>query len=136
MFKTESIILSVDTIRDANTRVVLLTKEYGKISAWYKKKQFPHDMGDIVFTTIDRQGSLNILKYTESMMSPREEQWSYQKIRIFLESIALIHALAPEMAPYSSIFRDYRGLLTHMQTQTSLHEHHYLLFQFRVLRLL
>ena len=108
MFKTESIILSVDTIRDSNIRVVLLTKEYGKISVWYKKKQFPHDMGDIIFTTIDRQGSLNLLKYTESMMSPREEQWSYQKIRIFLESIALIHALAPEMAPYMNIFRDYK----------------------------
>ena len=69
-------------------------------------------------------------------MSPREEAWSYDKISIFLESLALMNTLIPEMSPYMNIFKDYKGLLVHMQESTSLHTHHYLLFQFRVLRTL
>ncbi|MFZ2256181.1 MAG: hypothetical protein WAW59_00535 [Patescibacteria group bacterium] len=136
MFKTEGIILSIDTVRDNNTRVIFLSKEYGKISSWYKKKQFLHDIGDIVFITLERQGAINTIKYTESIMSPREEAWSYEKISTFLESLALMNTLIPEMSPYMNIFKDYKGLLAHMQESTSLHTHHYLLFQFRVLRTL
>ena len=51
---------------------------------------------------------MNLIKYTESIMSPREESWNYEKIRIFLESLALIYTLAPEESPYMSIFQDYR----------------------------
>jgi hypothetical protein len=108
VFKTEAIILSIDTIRDNNIRIVVLTKEYGKISCWYKKKQFPHDIGDITFLTIERTAATNTIKYTESIMSPREESWSYSKITTFLESLALMYTLLPEMSPYLSVFQDYR----------------------------
>ncbi len=136
MFKTEAIILSIDTVRDNNIRIVVLAKEYGKISCWYKKKQFPHDIGDIIFLTVERNNSTNTIKYTESVMSPREESWNYTKITTFLESLALMYTLLPEMSPYLSVFQDYRWLLLHMQSRTTLHAHHYLLFQFRVLRTL
>lgn len=136
MFKTEAIILSVETIRDAHIRIVALSKEYGKISCWYKKRQFPHDIGDIVFFTLERTPGINTIKYTESVMSPREESWNYKKITTFLESLSLMNTLLPEMSPYLSVFQDYRWLLIHMQSRTTLHDHHYLLFQFRVLRTL
>jgi hypothetical protein len=108
VFKTEAIILSIDTIRDNNIRIVVLTKEYGKISCWYKKKQFSHDIGDIVFLIIERTAGTNTVKYTENIMSPREESWNYAKITTFLESLALMHTLLPEMSPYLSVFQDYR----------------------------
>jgi hypothetical protein len=47
-----------------------------------------------------------------------------------------MYTLLPEESPYLSIFQDYRWLLIHMQSRTTLHAHHYLLFQFRVLRTL
>lgn len=136
MFKTEAIILSIYRIHDGNTRIVLLSKEYGKISCWYKKRQFLHDIWDIIFLTIERTGSINILKYSESIASPREESWNYNKITLFLESLALMYTLIPDMSPYGTIFQDYRWLLLHMSTRTSLEEHHYILFQFRILRTL
>jgi recombinational DNA repair protein (RecF pathway) len=136
MFKTESIILKIESIRDNQTRVVLLTREYGKVSCWYRKRQFLHDIGDMIFVVLERDNSTNTIKFTENMYSPRESHWNYSKIRVFLESLALMNTLIPEMAPYASLFHDYRGLLTHMQKSESLHEHHYLLFQFRILRTL
>jgi hypothetical protein len=108
VFKTEAIILSIDTIRDNNIRIVVLAKEYGKISCWYKKRQFLHDIGDIIFLTIERNNSINTIKYTESIMSPREESWNYIKITTFLESLSLMYTLLPEESPYLSIFQDYR----------------------------
>lgn len=134
MFKTEAIILSIYRIQDGNTRITLLSKEYWKISCWYKKKQFLHDIGDIIFLTIDRVGSINVLKYSESISSPREESWNYNKILVFLESLALMNTLIPDMSPYANIFQDYKWLLIHMSNQLSLEEHHYVLFQFRILR--
>lgn len=136
MFKTEAIILSKHTIRDNNIRIVCLTKEYGKISAWYKKKQFPYDIGDIIFVSIERQSSMNIIKYSESIMAPRESSWTYKKIHIFLENLKLMFDLIPEESPYEKIFQDYRWLLIHMQNIGNLEEHHYMLFQFRMLRIL
>jgi len=136
LFKTKAIILSIDTIRDNNIRIVCLTEEYGKISCWYKKKVFSHDIGDIVFMSIERLSWINVVKYTENIYSPREENWSFQKIYIFLESLSLIGKLLPEAAPYGNIFNDYKSLLSHMQEIHTLWEHHYLLFQFRILRTL
>ncbi len=136
VFKTEAIILSIHSVRDSNIRIVCLTRDYGKISVWYKRRQFPHDIGDIVFMTIDRQWPLNIAKYTESLMSPRETSWNYKKIYIFLENIHLMSTLIPEESPYAKIFQDYKWLLTHMESIGELQEHHYLLFQFRILRTL
>lgn len=136
MFNTESIILSIHTIRDNNTRIVCMTRDYGKISVWYKKKQFCHDIGDIVFMSIDRIAWVNILKYTESLMSPRETCWTYKKIFIFLQNLQLMYWLIPEEVRHDSIFSDYRWLLLHMQSIGNLQEDHYLLFQFRILRAL
>jgi recombinational DNA repair protein (RecF pathway) len=136
VFKTEAIILSINSIRDNNTRIVCLTKDYGKISLWYKKKHFPYDIGDLIFISIERHWGCNIIKYTESIMSPRETSWTYKKIYLFLENIHLMYTLIPEEYPHEKIFHDYRGLLMHMQSIGNLQEHHYLLFQFRLLRIL
>lgn len=136
MFKTEGIILKKEYIRDTQTRVIILTKEYGKVSCWYNKKQFLYDIGDIIFLTVERNNSTNTIKYTESIASPRESTWTYEKIKIFLESIALMNTLIPEMSPHAHIFQDYKWLLEFMQRIDTLHEHHYLLFQFRMLRTL
>lgn len=136
MFKTEAIILSIHRIQESNIRVICLTRDYWKVTLWYRKKQLCHDIWDIIFLTIDRQGILNIAKYTESVMSPRENSWSYKKIIIFLENIQLMNLLLPDESPYTRLFQDYKWLLIHMQKVGSLQEHHYLLFQFRILRTL
>ncbi len=136
MFKTEAIILFIEVIRDNNIRIILLTKEFGKVSCWYKKKQFLYDIGDIVFVILERNNSINLIKHIESKNSPREEHWTYAKISIFLENLSMMYELLPEESPYETVFQDYRWLLIHMQSAKTLHEHHYLLFQFRFLRTL
>lgn len=136
MFKTEAIILSIQRIQDSNTRLICLTQEYGKVTLWYRKKILVHDIWDIIFLTIDRQGSCNLVKYIESVLSPREDSWSFKKIMLFLENIQLMNLLLPDESPYKKLFQDYKWLLMHMQKIGSLNDHHYLLFQFRILRTL
>jgi hypothetical protein len=136
VFKTEAIILSVESIRDSNIRIVALSKEFWKISCWYKKKVFPHDIWDIILISLERDNGINAIKYIEPRSCPREEHWTYKKIVIFLESLSMMYTLLPEESPYQSLFHDYRWLLVHMDSCHTLHEHHYLLFQFRLLRTL
>jgi hypothetical protein len=38
LYKFRAIILNINKIRDNNTRIVMLSAEYGKITGWWNKK--------------------------------------------------------------------------------------------------
>lgn len=109
MFRTDSIILSRHTIRDGHTFVILFTEEFGKIGCWWRqKKPFPHDVGDIIETIIDRKNSTNHFRHVEPKMAPCEEHWNYKKLSLFLQSLSLMMTLLPEMSTQQSLFLDYK----------------------------
>lgn len=54
MFRTAAIILYTQKIRDTQTRVVLFTYDFGKITVWYKKHTCP-DIGTIIEAHIERK---------------------------------------------------------------------------------
>lgn len=63
MYRFPAIILSITRIRDNNTRIVLLSREYGKITGWWNKKNITGiDIGDIAEVLISREGTKNTIK--------------------------------------------------------------------------
>jgi hypothetical protein len=38
VYKVQAVILSITRIRDNQTRIVMISREYGKITGWWNKK--------------------------------------------------------------------------------------------------
>ncbi len=105
----------IQKIRDSNFRIILLTREYGKISCWHKTKNCGYDTGDIINISIERIGTINTIKYVDGIMSISGKDWDYNGIISFLELIVLLGKYIPESMPHPAIFDDYSNLLTIIQ---------------------
>lgn len=136
MFKTKAIILQIQRVRDNKTRIVLFTKEYGKITCWYKKKWCIWDLGDIIVSTIDRHLGENILKDIEITDRAHVDHWNFATIISFLEIINLFYSLLPDSVPHHHIFDDYTILIKTIKWLDVLYLSHYSLFQLRILKML
>ncbi len=134
MFKTSSIILRIERIRDSKTRVIFFSREYGRITCWYNKKWFSWDIGDICDAYIDRYQWENQLKNID-IKDRINIRWQYASIIAFLEIIKTILLLLPEANPHMNIFDDYVFLIRKMRSSPEDMTHsHYILFQLRTLK--
>lgn len=137
MFKTEAVILNIQRIRDNQQRLVLFTKEYGKVSCWNRKKGGFFDIWDLVNISIDRSmGWENIAKDIEIKDRPYSQNWKFETIICFLEILRIFEKLLPESSPHQTLFRDYLSLLKGIKEPNQLHTSHYFLFELRILKML
>ncbi len=123
-------------IRDNNFRIILLTRDYGKISCWHKTRVCGYDTGDIIETWIERAWNVNNIKHIDQISSLGGKEWKYEGIIGFLECISLLGKSLPESMPHPSIFDDYRHLLTLIQWGRSPQSYHFLLLKIRLLKML
>lgn len=137
MFKTTWIVLLAQKIRDNTYRVVLLTRDYGKISCWHKVKTCTYGTGDIISIWIEREWSVNKLKSLERVDSPLWKKWKFIEIMNVLSLICLIDEVIPDSMPQPSVFDDYRNLIEIIKSETAYFDSdRALLIQIRILQTL
>jgi hypothetical protein len=134
MFKIEAIILKVEKVRDAKIRLILFTREYGKISCWYNKKNFSFWIGDSITCYLERKESNNFLKNVDGKISAPLENWRYSTVIAFMEIISIFMRFIPEWAINEWAFDDYMSLLYWLKIWMNIEGHHYSLYHFRLLK--
>ncbi len=134
MFKTTWLVLRIQKIRDHNFRIILLTREYGKVSCWHKTKNCGYDMWDIIDITIERIGGTNMLRSTDNLISLSWKVWNYEWIIWFLELVWLIGKGLPEAMPYPWVFDDFTHLVKNLRENKDTCEIHFILLKLRFLK--
>ena len=135
MFKTQAVILHIHKIRDLQWRIVVFSREYGKISCWTSKTKFDHDIWDIVNLIVERKEWRNIINKVDYFITNQKQIWSYDTLRRFLEILKTLYIVLPEMVPQNRIFSDYKSLIEFHNTCEVLDDI-YPLFLLRILKTL
>lgn len=65
MYTLNAIILETYPIHERRHRMIILTREYGKITGWYTGSLHSVDIGDIVSVGISRKEGINHIKWIE-----------------------------------------------------------------------
>lgn len=133
MFRTHAIILSNQRIRDQFTRIVLFTKEFGKIHCWYKKWNIP-DIATICEVTIEREKWFNSIKTFEKQIIPEAlSPFQYHELIELLKILYILNITLPDSVEHRSIFDDIEMCLTcHFLSRDR--SQFYLLIQARILK--
>ncbi|MBP9779174.1 hypothetical protein KBD33_00955 [Candidatus Gracilibacteria bacterium] len=137
MFKTNGFILNIQKIRDSYFRIILVTREYGRISCWHKIKSCGYDIGDVIHISIERIGNNNTIKSVDTVLSVSGQNWNYHSIISFLDLISLLEKTLPESMLHVSIFDDYITLIKILHSETTVPDrYHFLLLKIRILKTL
>lgn len=97
MYKTNAVILSISRIRDNQTRIVMISQEYGKITGWWSKKNISGiDLGDIIEVLISRDGGKNQVKNIDIKTPGWSRTWNYVRIVAFLETLRIVNQMSRE----------------------------------------
>ena len=97
MYKTNAVILSISRIRDNQTRIVMISQEYGKITGWWSKKNISGiDLGDIIEVLISRDGGKNLVKNIDIKTPGWSRTWNYVRIVAFLETLRIVNQMSRE----------------------------------------
>ena len=97
MYKTNAVILSISRIRDNQTRIVMISQEYGKITGWWSKKNISGiDLGDIIEVLISRDGGKNQVKNIDIKTPGWSRTWNYVRIVAFLETLRIVNQRSRE----------------------------------------
>jgi len=134
MYTLDAIILDIQSIRDKQVRLVLFTREYGKISAWIYKNISGVDIGDIAHVVIERRESINRIRHIESRYFIGKKRWTYAPLISFLEILKTLYHHTSDEDIHMHIFDDYLVLLQDVTACTE--EDHSLLVQTRFLKML
>lgn len=133
MYRFHAIILNIMKIRDTSTRYTLLTKEYGKITAWEKKKSSHGvDIGDIIEVLIERKWEINTLQKTQLLSCGSKNYKNYDHIILFLKTLKIAHAVSSEWE-WSSVFSDISYFIRFCE-KNPITESHHILLQMRILK--
>lgn len=134
MYRIQALILNIQQIRDSQTRIILLSEEYGKISVWWYKKNISGiDLGDIVEVIVSRSSSKNIIHEIRTQYSAWNKSWNYATIHSFLDTLKIISSITVEWMEYRWIYQDAKELIQSIQTK-DLSLSHYVIFQMRMLK--
>lgn len=114
MYVLHAILLSKQTIRDNQIRVVLFTREFWKITAWAKKAYVSSDIWVIVEALIERKKQENIIHKLHPLSIPKNDGWDYRATIEFLTLFHLIKEILPEWLEQKSIFEDTAEVLQHL----------------------
>lgn len=116
MFRSQVIVLYIQKIRDDRTRLILFSKEYGKITCW-SKKQVLSDIGNIANILIERKWWENYLKSIDTVVSLDSKLQSYDEISHFLDMIRTLYRLLPDSAEQRWLYDDIHELIYTFQTR-------------------
>lgn len=134
MYKSRAIILSITKIRDNNTRIVFLSREYGKITGWWNKKNISGiDLWDIVDILISRENTRNLIKNIDIKTPWWDRNWKYNQILWFLETLHMINRISREGDECRSLYEDVSNFILyglHRPLATS----QFIIFQMRILK--
>ena len=134
MYRSRAIILSITKIRDNNTRIVMLSQDYGKITGWWNKKNITSiDIWDIIDVFISRENTKNIIKNIEIITPWWSRDWNYQQIFSFLETLHIISKISIDGNKCQSIYEDVSQFINYWLHQT-LELCHYVIFQMRIIK--
>ena len=112
MYKFQAIILNITKIRDNNTRIVMLSAEYGKITGWWNKKNITGiDLGDIIEVLISRDENKNIIKNIDVSKPGWNKSWDYHQIHAFLETLNIITKISIDKIDSHYLFMDVAYLI-------------------------
>ena len=110
MFRSQVIVLYIQKIRDDRTRLILFSKEYGRITCW-SKKQVLSDIGNIASVLMERKWRENYLKSIDTIVSVDLMLESYEEISHFLDMIKTLYNLLPESVEQRWLYDDIHELL-------------------------
>jgi hypothetical protein len=116
------------------TRIVLLTREYGKITAWWNKKNVTGiDIGDIAEILLSREWSKNTLKNVDIKVHGWSKWWEYDRIMAFLETIHIVWKMGMEWQESRWLYEDLSRCIQIGKTQ-DMSVSQYTIFQMRILK--
>ncbi len=107
MFRSQVIVLYIQRIRDNRTRIILFSREYGKITCW-SKKQVLADIGNIATVLIERVWGENYLKSIDTLFSLESILQSYDEVTLFLEVMNSLYKFLPESGEHTWVYDDIR----------------------------
>lgn len=131
MYTLEAIVLNILQVQDKKYRLILFTREYGRITAWWYKSLSGMDIGDIAEVVIERKETLNTIKSFHTKFFLINKTWCYESLFQFLTLINILKEGIHDQEVYPKIFDDYRGIIEHIHTPES---SQCLLFQMRILK--
>jgi recombinational DNA repair protein (RecF pathway) len=111
-----------------------LTKEYGKISCFYKKSDWIGSSWDILTLLIERKDGVNILKSAESKMSIHFHTPSYLFLLSFLWILKILYEFLGESDRHEWLFNDYKEFIKHIGLSDDQRIQDIILFQIRILK--
>lgn len=134
MYRIQAIILNISRIRENQTRIVMMSREYGKITGWWSKKNISGiDLWDIVEVFILREWSRNTIKNIEIKTPGWSRTWNYIRIVAFMETLRIINKMSMEGIEQSSLYEDIAGFIRYGRTQ-DMNTGHHTIFQMRILK--
>lgn len=134
MYRFRAIILNITRIRDNNTRIVMLTREYWKITWWWSKKNITGiDLWDVVEVLISRDENKNTIKNVDFVTSWWNKNWNYSQIFSFLKTLHIINQISIDNHECFQLFDDTYFLIRY-GIKKNLNSDQYTIFQMRVLK--
>lgn len=134
MYRFRAIILNITRIRDNNTRIVMLTREYWKITWWWSKKNITGiDLWDVVEVLISRDENKNTIKNVDFVTSWWNKNWNYSQIFSFLKTLHIINQISIDNHECFQLFDDTYFLIRY-GIKNILNSDQYTIFQMRVLK--
>lgn len=129
MYKFDAIILEKNILREKHIRIVVLSRDYGKITVWSKKPINGVDIWDIAQLVVKRDNNINTLKSISSKHYIINKSWNFESIYTFLTLIKTLSFCTAESEIASHIFDDYK---TTISTLDSIQIDHCLLLHMRI----
>ncbi len=105
MYRAQWILLYKQKIRDNQIRIILFTREFGKVTCW-SKKPIQSDIGNIVSLMIDRKNGMNLIHSIDTTHSIDDIFSTYEEIMTFLSVVHSLYILLPESMEHRSIYDD------------------------------
>lgn len=133
MYTLQAIVLSKQYIRDNQIRIILLTEEYGKITAWTKKQYALSDIWVMTEITIERKKQENIIHNITPLRIPKNEWWNYATTFEYLSLFQIIKESLPEWMWQKEIFYDIKETVTYLSDSESSLDNKKSLFQLFIL---
>ncbi len=134
MYKFQAVILNITKIRDNNTRIVMMSEEYWKITGWWNKKNISGiDLGDIIEVLLSREWSKNTIKNIDIKTSGWSKNWNYSRIYSFMETLHILNKVSIDGMDCRKLYEDITFFIKYgINKEMTLF--HYVAFQMRILK--